>query len=92
MTQHDIDLLEEIEEEINDELGKKLIVHNDDVNSFEHVIRCLIAICKHTPAQAEQCTTIIHHKGKCSVKEGEEEDLLNMRRALVHEGIGATVE
>lgn len=92
MTQHDIDLLEEIEEEINEELGKKLVVHNDEVNSFEHVITCLISICKHTAAQAEQCTTIIHHKGKCSVKEGDEDELLTMRRALTEQGIGATVE
>lgn len=92
MTDYDIDLLEQIEEDIKEEFGKKLVLHNDEVNSFEFVITALIKICKHTPAQAEQCTTIIHHKGKCAVKEGEEEELLNMRRAFSELGLGATVE
>ena len=92
MTNYDIDLLEKIEEEINEEFGKKLVLHNDEVNSFEFVIDSLIKICKHTQAQAEQCTTIIHHKGKCAVKEGDEDELLNMRRAFSELGIGATVE
>lgn len=86
------DILDKIEEEINEELSKRLIIHNDEVNSFENVINALIDICKHTLDQAEQCTMIIHHKGKCSVKEGDEEMLNNMRRDFVGIGIGATVE
>lgn len=86
------DILDKIEEEINESLGKRLIVHNDEVNSFDGVIRALMDVCKHTLTQAEQCTHIIHHKGKCAVKEGDEEELLNMRRDLVGIGIGATVE
>jgi ATP-dependent Clp protease adaptor protein ClpS len=72
--------------------GKRLVVHNDEVNTFEDVIEALIDICNHTPDQAEQCTMIIHHKGKCSVKEGDEDILNDMRRKLVDIGIGATVE
>ena len=44
-----------------------LVVFNDDVNTFEHVTRTLIKVCKHTQEQAEQCTLIIHYKGKCQV-------------------------
>ena len=47
-----------------------LVVFNDDVNTFDHVTRTLIRVCKHTPEQAEQCTLIIHYKGKCPVKNG----------------------
>lgn len=88
----EVDILEQIEQEFAEEYGKKLIVHNDEVNSFEDVISALVKICKHAASQAEQCTTIIHHKGKCVVKEGEEDTLLDMRRALTDLNIGATVE
>ena len=54
-----VDILEAIEiTELKD-----LIVFNDDVNTFEHVIETLIKVCKHTPEQAEQCTLLIHYKG-----------------------------
>ncbi|HRI29239.1 MAG TPA: ATP-dependent Clp protease adaptor ClpS [Chitinophagales bacterium] len=87
-TQEDTDIL------LNTTLdgGCKLVVHNDEVNTFDWVIKALIEICHHTPEQAEQCTLIIHFKGKCVVKEGNEEELLPMRRAIVERGIGATLE
>ena len=53
----------------------EIILYNDDVNTFDHVIDCLISICDHTPLQAEQCTLIVHYKGKCSVKSGTLFDL-----------------
>ncbi|HNI43092.1 MAG: ATP-dependent Clp protease adaptor ClpS [Chitinophagales bacterium] len=70
----------------------RLIVHNDEINTFDWVIDSLIDVCKHTRLQAEQCAYIIHYKGKYTVKEGEENLLLGMRSALVERGIGATVE
>ena len=56
--QEDIALLEKEED------AYKLVLHNDDVNTFDFVIDCLIEICKHTLEQAEQCTILIHYKGK----------------------------
>ena len=53
----------------------QIILYNDDVNTFDHVIETLINICDHTPLQAEQCTLIVHYKGKCSVKSGTLFDL-----------------
>ena len=53
----------------------EIILYNDDINTFDHVIECLISICDHTPLQAEQCTLIVHYKGKCSVKSGTLFDL-----------------
>ena len=55
-----------------------LIIYNDDVNTFEFVIESLIEICKHNSIQAEQCTWIIHHNGKCAVKRGGVEKLKPM--------------
>ena len=71
----DVDVLEEVltVEEIVDK--KDLIVFNDDVNTFDHVIESLIKVCKHKPIQAEQCTLIVHYKGKCQVKRGDYETL-----------------
>ena len=85
----------EIEEqvEVNSELnsGKNLIIYNDDINTFDHVIDSLVKVCKHEIIQAEQCTWIIHYNGKCAVKEGEMDSLLPMRRALSERGIDAKI-
>ena len=69
-----------------------LILHNDDNNSFDHVIDCLVMICDHNAQQAEQCAMIVHNKGKCDVRSGEREAMLEMRRALVERKLNATVE
>ena len=53
----------------------EIILYNDDINTFDHVINSLIHACEHTPEQAEQCSLIVHYNGKCSVKTGTYEDL-----------------
>ena len=68
-----------------------LVVFNDDVNTFEHVIATLIRVCKHTLEQAEQCTLLIHHKGKCAVKSGSFEFLKPFREAMCEAGIDARI-
>ncbi|MDX2191273.1 MAG: ATP-dependent Clp protease adaptor ClpS [Bacteroidota bacterium] len=68
-----------------------LIVYNDEVNTFEHVIETLIDVCGHHPSQAEQCTMLIHYKGKCSVKKGTFEFLAPMRNSICNRGINAEV-
>ncbi len=69
-----------------------LIIFNDDVNSFDHVITTLIRVCKHTNEQAEQCTYLIHYKGKCAVKMGERDDLKPMAQAICEAGIDARIQ
>lgn len=68
-----------------------LVVFNDEVNTFDHVIDTLIDVCKHTPEQAEQCTLLIHYKGKCTVKNGSWEELVPMRNEICRRGISAEV-
>lgn len=68
-----------------------LVVFNDEVNTFDHVIKTLIRVCQHTPEQAEQCTLLIHHKGKCAVKMGSFDFLLPMREAICEVGIDARI-
>jgi ATP-dependent Clp protease adaptor protein ClpS len=69
-----------------------LVVYNDDVNTFDFVIESLMKICQHDRVQAEQCSIIIHYKGKCSVKEGEFDILRPMCEALLDRGITATID
>ena len=68
-----------------------LVVFNDDINTFDHVINTLIRVCSHTPEQAEQCTLIIHHKGKCTVRSGTFDLLRPMREAICEAGIDARI-
>ncbi|MFY0608088.1 MAG: ATP-dependent Clp protease adaptor ClpS [Cyclobacteriaceae bacterium] len=88
----------EIEElvDVDIDLGegdlKDLIVHNDDHNTFDHVINTLIKVCKHDAHQAEQCTYLIHFKGKCAVKKGSIKELKPMKDGITDAGISATIE
>ena len=70
---------------------RNLVVYNDDINTFEHVIKTLIDVCGHEPEQAEQCTLLIHYKGQCAVKLGTFEELAPMCTALHDRGISADV-
>ncbi len=70
---------------------KDLVVYNDDINTFNHVIEMLIQVCKHTAQQAEQCTWIIHYKGKCAVKKDLFEVLRPMQKAICDAGIDARI-
>jgi ATP-dependent Clp protease adaptor protein ClpS len=71
---------------------KQIVVYNDDFNTFDFVIESLIKVCKHDPIQAEQCTFLVHYKGKCSVKKGTFESLEPMCTALLERGITAEIE
>lgn len=82
----DLDVLED------DNAGFHLIVWNDEVNTFDWVIETLISVCKHTQEQAEQCTMLIHYKGKCSVKTGGYDGLKVMCDGITDRGIGASIE
>ncbi len=79
--------------EVLDDVGNssKLILYNDDVNTFDHVIECLIRICNHEPLQAEQSATLVHYKGKCIVKTGDRGELAAMCIALCDEGLSAVL-
>ena len=77
--------------DINSTKEKDLVVFNDDFNTFDHVINTLIKICSHSSEQAEQCTFIIHYKGKCSVKKGSYQVLKPMKEGITDAGIGASI-
>ena len=74
-----------------DERLREIVLFNDDVNTFEHVILSLIEICDHNPIQAEQCAFIVHHNGKCSVKMGTYDELEAPCSALLERGLSAEI-
>ena len=69
-----------------------LVLHNDDEHSFDYVINTLVEICKHEKVQAEQCAHIVHYKGQCEVKQGNEGELKNMQQQLLAKGLKVTLE
>ena len=69
----------------------ELVLFNDDVNTFDHVIDTLIYACDHTPEQAEQCSIIVHYKGKCTVKTGPYDDLEPRCSLLLDAGLSAEI-
>lgn len=71
---------------------KEIILHNDDVNTFGHVIISLVEICGHDALQATQCAHIVHNNGKCSVKRGTFDHLEPMCTALLDRGLSADIE
>ncbi len=69
----------------------ELILFNDDVNSFDFVIECLIEVCEHEPEQAEQCAITAHFKGKCGIKSGSLNELTPMNNELNKRGISTVL-
>ncbi|WP_435263770.1 ATP-dependent Clp protease adaptor ClpS [Tenacibaculum sp. nBUS_03] len=87
--------IEKIQEELDvltEETRKhEIILYNDDVNTFDFVIDSLVSVCEHTPEQAEQCTVLVHYKGKCAVKTGEYKDLESKCSKLLQLGLSAEI-
>ena len=69
----------------------EIILYNDDVNTFDHVIQTLISVCEHTAQQAEQCAMIVHYNGKCTVKSGSYKELEPKCRRLLDAGLSAEI-
>ncbi|WP_026812014.1 ATP-dependent Clp protease adaptor ClpS [Arenibacter certesii] len=69
----------------------EIVLFNDEVNTFDHVIETLISVCEHTPEQAEQCSLIVHYNGKCTVKTGEYKDLEPRCTLLLQAGLSAEI-
>ncbi|WP_339896422.1 ATP-dependent Clp protease adaptor ClpS [uncultured Algibacter sp.] len=69
----------------------EIVLYNDDVNTFDHVIETLIHACEHTAEQAEQCSLIVHYKGKCTVKTGLYDDLKPRCSVLLEAGLSAEI-
>ena len=80
--------IEIVEKEVNEHY---IVLYNDDVNTFDHVIDMLIYACSHTPEQAEQCSLIVHYKGKCTVKTGAYDELKKPCSKLLQADLSAEI-
>jgi len=85
-TQESIEVLEQLIKDY------EIVIFNDDVNTFDFVIDALIDVCEHEPLQAEQCTMLIHYKGKCVVKTGAFDDLKPRCSKLLELGLSAEIQ
>lgn len=84
-------VLEEVLVEEAVATNNEIVLFNDDVNTFDHVINTLIRVCSHTAEQAEQCALLVHYKGKCTVKTGELSDLKPQCSSLLEAGLSAEI-
>jgi ATP-dependent Clp protease adaptor protein ClpS len=84
-TKRQTDVLEAVD------VNNEIILYNDDVNTFDHVIDTLIKVCKHTAEQAEQCAILVHYKGKCTVKTGSFDELKPQCTQLLEAGLSAEI-
>ena len=86
---------EKYEEEVllleQEDFENQIVLYNDDVNTFDHVVETLIKACEHTAEQAEQCSIIVHYKGKCTVKSGSFDDLKPRCSKLLSAGLSAEI-
>ena len=79
-------------EHTDDQHHATLVLHNDDVNTFDYVMETLVEVCDHSMTQAEQCATITHYKGKCEVRSGPFKDMKELRYKLISRGLKASVD
>ncbi len=87
----EIDYLEEVKVQESTNLNNEIVLFNDDVNTFDHVIETLIVVCDHTVEQAEQCAILVHYKGKCTVKTGSLKELTPKCSLLLEAGLSAEI-
>ncbi len=85
-------VLEKVLEKSIDQNNNEIILYNDDVNTFDHVIETLIYSCEHSPVQAEQCALLVHYKGKCTVKTGAYDELVPRCSKLLQAGLSAEIQ
>jgi ATP-dependent Clp protease adaptor protein ClpS len=85
------EVLEEVLTEEQTSNNNEIVLYNDEVNTFDHVIETLIKVCKHTAEQAEQCSLIVHYKGKCTVKTGQYKELEPQCLSLLEAGLSAEI-
>lgn len=78
-----------VEEQVG--VNNEIVLYNDDVNTFDHVIATLIRVCNHTSEQAEQCAILVHYKGKCIVKTGSFDELEPQCTQLLNAGLSAEI-
>jgi ATP-dependent Clp protease adaptor protein ClpS len=71
---------------------RRLILWNDDFNTFDHVIFCMMKYLDYTENQAEKIAWKVHNEGKCAILEGSFTEVEVYRKILQQEGLTVSVE
>jgi ATP-dependent Clp protease adaptor protein ClpS len=70
----------------------RLILKNDDENSYLFVIAALMRYCGHEKEQAEQCAVIAHNNGKCDITSGNLLDMMELQSEMIEIGLEIELE
>jgi len=65
---------------------------NDDENSFEYVVKVLMALCGHNVFQAEQCALLTHNTGTSHVYTGLGVQPILLYEALLKHGLNVELK
>jgi ATP-dependent Clp protease adaptor protein ClpS len=69
----------------------QVILHNDNRNTFNHVVDCLMDICQHNYIQASQCAHIVHTALKCNIFVDSYEECSLVHDELCDQGLSVTL-
>lgn len=69
----------------------QVLLHNDDHNTFDHVVNCLMDICQHSYIQSAQCAHIVHTALQCSIFVDSFDECSAVRDELHEQGLSVTV-
>ena len=70
----------------------RLILKNDDENSYMFVIASLMRFCGHDKEQAEQCAVIAHNNGRCDITSGNIIDMMELQAEMIELGLEVELE
>ena len=70
----------------------QVTLHNDNRNTFDHVINCLVDACGHNELQAHQCALIVHNAGRCVVFIDCHEDCEAVHEYFIKNKLKSTLE
>ena len=73
-------------------VNHRLILWNDEVNSFDHVIHCLVKYLDYSDPQAEKIAWKVHNDGQCNILEGSFTELEVYRKILQQEGLSVSID
>jgi ATP-dependent Clp protease adaptor protein ClpS len=69
-----------------------VLVWNDDVNTFDHVITALVEILRHSPTRAEQLAWKVHNEGRAVVAVRPHDEAVVAVEALLGRHIQASLD
>jgi ATP-dependent Clp protease adaptor protein ClpS len=91
-TAMDLDIATEFAAMLGVEDPWQLILWNDDVNTFDHVVATLTRVLQIPVGRAEHLAQEAHLQGRSIACDGEQDKMQSLAQALGDNGITASVE